>query len=152
MSKSHDCRAITLLAPRENWDKVFKNGPSKICGRQPLNTFTWSILLVSIVPWTHLQEVYLFSKFANHIHFWKRDTTICETYVTTWRWCRQQLVRCVPFSSLQQMCLLSKAGKPLQKWKCEYFCQIRMTMTSSYWYTWYTWRYEYSTLQITRVF
>ena len=21
------------------WDKVFKNGPSKICGRQPLKTF-----------------------------------------------------------------------------------------------------------------
>ena len=27
-----------------NWDKVFKNGPSKICGRQPLEIFTWSIL------------------------------------------------------------------------------------------------------------
>ena len=26
------------------WDKVFKNGPSKIFGRQPLNNFTWSIL------------------------------------------------------------------------------------------------------------
>ena len=31
------------------WDKVFKNGPSKICGRQPLKNvsstnFTWSIL------------------------------------------------------------------------------------------------------------
>ena len=24
--------------------KVFKNGPSKICGRQPLKNFTWSIL------------------------------------------------------------------------------------------------------------
>ena len=22
--------------PRDNWDKVFKSGPSKICGRQPL--------------------------------------------------------------------------------------------------------------------
>ena len=26
------------------WIKVFKNGPSKICGRQPLKIFTWSIL------------------------------------------------------------------------------------------------------------
>ena len=26
------------------WDRVFKNGPSKICGRQPLRNFTWSIL------------------------------------------------------------------------------------------------------------
>ena len=26
------------------WDKVFKTGPSKICGRQPLKNFTWSIL------------------------------------------------------------------------------------------------------------
>ena len=25
-------------------NKVFKNGPSKICGRQPLKKFTWSIL------------------------------------------------------------------------------------------------------------
>ena len=26
------------------WNKAFKNGPSKICGRQPLKNFTWSIL------------------------------------------------------------------------------------------------------------
>ena len=26
------------------WDKVFKNGPSNICGRQPLKNFTSSIL------------------------------------------------------------------------------------------------------------
>ena len=26
------------------WDKVFRSGPSKICGRQPLNNFAWSIL------------------------------------------------------------------------------------------------------------
>ena len=26
------------------WVKVFKNGPSKICGTQPLKNFTWSIL------------------------------------------------------------------------------------------------------------
>ena len=26
------------------WDKVFKNGQRKICGRQPLKNFTWPIL------------------------------------------------------------------------------------------------------------
>ena len=26
------------------WVKVFKNGPSKICGREPSENFTWSIL------------------------------------------------------------------------------------------------------------
>ena len=26
------------------YDKVFKNGPSEICERQPLKNFTWSIL------------------------------------------------------------------------------------------------------------
>ena len=29
---------------RQKWDKVFKNGPSEICGRQLLKNFTWSIL------------------------------------------------------------------------------------------------------------
>ena len=28
----------------DKWGRVFKNGPSKICGRQPLKIFTWSIL------------------------------------------------------------------------------------------------------------
>ena len=27
------------------WDKVFKNGPSKICGRQPLRNLKWYGLL-----------------------------------------------------------------------------------------------------------
>ena len=33
-------------------DKVFKNGPNKICGRQPLKIFIWSILeyFVTYVP------------------------------------------------------------------------------------------------------
>ena len=31
------------------WDKVFKNRPSKICRRQPLKSFTWSIL-ANFVP------------------------------------------------------------------------------------------------------
>ena len=26
------------------WDKVFKNGQSKLCGRQPVKNFTWSFL------------------------------------------------------------------------------------------------------------
>ena len=28
---------------QDMWDKVFKNGPSKTCGRQSLKNFTWSI-------------------------------------------------------------------------------------------------------------
>ena len=38
---------LTLNVPiilRLNWVKVFKNGPSKICERQPLKNFTYSIL------------------------------------------------------------------------------------------------------------
>ena len=26
------------------WVKVFRDGPSKICGRQPLKKFTWAVL------------------------------------------------------------------------------------------------------------
>ena len=33
------------------WDKIFKNGPSKICGRQPLKNFTWLILLENFVAY-----------------------------------------------------------------------------------------------------
>ena len=40
---------------RMKWDKVFKNGPSKICGRQPLKNFTWSILEY-FVPSHHSSE------------------------------------------------------------------------------------------------
>ena len=39
-----------------SWDKIFKNGRSKICGRMPLKNFTWSFLntlsqLISLVWW-----------------------------------------------------------------------------------------------------
>ena len=40
------------------WDKVFKNGPSKICGRQPSKNFTWSIL-----------EYFVRNRNANQIFF-----------------------------------------------------------------------------------
>ena len=39
------------------WDKLFKNGPSKICGRQPLKNFTWSILEY-FVPHIVLESLY----------------------------------------------------------------------------------------------
>ena len=29
---------------RSIWVKIFKNGPSSICGRQPFKSFTWSTL------------------------------------------------------------------------------------------------------------
>ena len=40
------------------WGKVFKNGPGKICGRQPLKNFTWSILEY-FAPYLNLNVVFL---------------------------------------------------------------------------------------------
>ena len=37
-------RHFVKLLGKCTWDKIFKNGPSNICGRQPLKNFTWSIL------------------------------------------------------------------------------------------------------------
>ena len=37
------------------WDKVLKNGQSKICGRQPLKYFTWPILEY-FVPYESLMD------------------------------------------------------------------------------------------------
>ena len=34
-----DILKLTLFNQQYIWDKVFKNGPSKICGRQPLKSF-----------------------------------------------------------------------------------------------------------------
>ena len=36
--------------------KVFKSGPSKICGRQPVRNFTWSILEY-FVPYMSAEQV-----------------------------------------------------------------------------------------------
>ena len=33
-----------VIVKQDKWVKVFKNGPSKVWGRQPLKNFTWSIL------------------------------------------------------------------------------------------------------------
>ena len=33
-----------MILCKDIWDKVFKNGPTRICGTQPLKNFTWSIL------------------------------------------------------------------------------------------------------------
>ena len=43
----HVCRLTIMqgkIVMTFKWDKVFKNGPSRICGRQFLKNFTWSIL------------------------------------------------------------------------------------------------------------
>ena len=44
--RSLSLRSTKKCLERKNikWVKVFKNGPSTICGRQPLKNFTWSIL------------------------------------------------------------------------------------------------------------
>ena len=33
------------------WNEIFKNGPSKICGRQPLKNFEvmWSVILLHVL-------------------------------------------------------------------------------------------------------
>ena len=51
------------------WDKVLKNGPCKICGRQPLKNFTCSILEY-YVPYL-LAEVVSSIKWSNVVHFCK---------------------------------------------------------------------------------
>ena len=40
----HKTFDFTDTSENNIWDKVFKKGPSKNCGRQPLKNFTWSIL------------------------------------------------------------------------------------------------------------
>ena len=42
------------------WDKVFKNGQSKICGRQPLKNFTY-IILEYFLPYMIMIDQCLFS-------------------------------------------------------------------------------------------
>ena len=41
------------------WNKAFKSGPSKICGRQPLKNFTWSTL-ECFVPYLERGSQYVF--------------------------------------------------------------------------------------------
>ena len=39
-----------MLSLRDNWDKVFKNGLSKVCGRQPLkNLKGYGLLLLMVI-------------------------------------------------------------------------------------------------------
>ena len=47
--KKHAASSAKLCKVSSSWDKVFKNGPSKIWGRQSLKNFSWSIL-ESFVP------------------------------------------------------------------------------------------------------
>ena len=56
-----------IIFHMHKWDKVFKNGPSKICRRQPLKSFTWSILECSV-----LNDLLLQLCFTNIF-----DCTIC---------------------------------------------------------------------------
>ena len=42
------CGSVEGEGTRAIWDKVFKNGPKKICKRQSLKNFTWSILECSV--------------------------------------------------------------------------------------------------------
>ena len=57
------------------WDKVFKNGPTKICGRQSLKNFAWSILEYS-VPFLNLFSMSSSSFFLNNYEYIQREAFI----------------------------------------------------------------------------
>ena len=69
---------------RNIWDKVFKNRPRQICGRQPLKKLkgqlTWSILEY-FVPFVALQLTHLMPLVSFYI-FWKHQKTLKWYYVT----------------------------------------------------------------------
>ena len=48
--KKIDQRFSLFLANISIWDKVFKNGPSKICGRQPLSFFKGCLPQILLGP------------------------------------------------------------------------------------------------------
>lgn len=56
-----------MILCKDIWDKVFTDGPTRICGAQPLKNFTWSILehLVSfdLVTVCHVIDAYNCAKF-----------------------------------------------------------------------------------------
>ena len=56
------------------WVKVFKNGPSKICRRQPLKHLNYMVCLSTNFAWSILE--YLESYDSHQIHFEKDFTTI----------------------------------------------------------------------------
>ena len=84
------CPDAIMVALSDIWHKVFKNGPSKICGRQPLNNFTWSVLeyFVSFVVdcpsiFTASQQLCTYNEIAIiscNLYF----TPIAELLVVTW--------------------------------------------------------------------
>ena len=55
------------------WVKVFKNGPSKICGRQPLKIFTWSFTC----HFTHFSH---FSQFNSPFKPLAYEETSCNLF------------------------------------------------------------------------
>ena len=55
------------------WVKVFKNGPNKICGKQPSTNFTWSILEHVDLSHTGMREIFYWSKKSLYI-FCKKFT------------------------------------------------------------------------------
>ena len=46
MPLSYDRLAISIAGLISDliWEKVFKNGPNKTCGRQSVKNFTWNVL------------------------------------------------------------------------------------------------------------
>ena len=65
---------MQYIFSRNKWIKIFKNEPSKICGRQPLKYLTWSILeyFVPNEIKKH-QSIYIFQchSYSKISHYWK---------------------------------------------------------------------------------
>ena len=57
-----------------HWDKVFKNGPSKICARQPLKNVKWFGVLTAqkmkFSVWLHLLKKSLMENFIFGAMVW----------------------------------------------------------------------------------
>ena len=70
------------------WDKVFKSGPSKICGRQLLKNFTWSTLEYFVQNVLEINQGilnfgFIYSKWNHLLHFGflKSILPICRDFV-----------------------------------------------------------------------
>ena len=69
-------RYMSTLNNSPIWDKVFKNGASKICGRQPLkNEGVWSTLSICLIYLTMLMRAPILTK---HYNNGKMSTLIIE--------------------------------------------------------------------------
>ena len=79
------------------WNKVFKNGPSKICGRQPLKNLKWNVLKAVF------HEFYL-------VHSWM-PWPICYYISSVFYWCHFVLQKW--FCSFPKLVIFQTCNIPL---------------------------------------